>query len=175
MNMTEMTLVQTRLNGLMGQPLASLDREADMLLMTFGADALTLRIQCHYRLTEQGRILLARNDAYQPSEMMWALWREQGHAEDTIPEDFVCDAPGANRLDERIEQLNADLDGLTVQTALVNSLGDLTLCFVCGATMTILADTSDGEECWRLMYAPGADDLVVYGDGVELQSPGEPG
>ena len=172
MNISELTLVQTRLNALLRQPLVNVARMTDMLLLTFGP--LELRIQCYYRLTEKGAILLARNDVYQPSEAMWSLWRTMGYEEDVIPEDFRSDEEGANRLDECIERLRTDLSGLTVQSALVNQLGDLTLCFACGATLTILSDTSGGEECWRLLDTAGnEDDLVVYGDGVELVGPGD--
>ena len=170
MNITEITLVQTRLNALIKQPLTQVSRETDMLLLSFGS-RWTMRIQCYYRLTEQGRTILARNDVYQPSEAMWSLWRSMGYEEDCIPEDFHSDEPGANRLDEAIERLNSDLDGLTVKTAMLNQLGDLTMVFQCGATLTIMADTSGGEECWRLM-SENEDDLVVYADGAELVEPG---
>ena len=170
MNISELTLVQTRLNHLIKQPLTEASREADMLLLRFGMQYM-LRIQCYYRLTEQGRTILARNDVYQPAETRWSLWRSLGYEEDYIPEDFHSDEPGANRLDETLERLNADLDGLTVRTAMLNQLGDLTMVFQCGATLTVMADTSGGEECWRLM-SENEDDLVVYADGAELVEPG---
>ena len=172
MNISEITLVQTRLNALIKQPLTHVSREADMLVLTFGMQY-TLRIQCYYRLTEQGRTILARNDVYQPSEAMWSMWRAMGYDEDYIPEDFHSDEVGANRLDETLERLNADLDGLTVKTAMLNQLGDLTLVFQCGATLTVMADTSGGEECWRLFEGDdAAEHLVVYADGAELVGPG---
>ena len=167
MNISELTLVQTRLNSLIRQPLTRASREADMLVLTFGMPY-TLRIQCYYRLTEQGRTILARNDVYQPSEAMWSMWRAMGYEEDYIPEDFHSDDEGCNRLDEAIERLNKDLDGLTVKTAMLNQLGDLTMVFQCGATLTVMADTSGGEECWRL-FEDDAEHLVVYADGAELQ------
>ena len=170
MNISEITLVQTRLNGLIRQPLTGASREADMLCLRFGMQYM-LRIQCYYRLTEQGRTILARNDVYQPSEAMWALWRSMGYEEDMIPEDFHSDEQGANRLDEALERLAEDLDGLTVRAAMLNQLGDLTMLFASGATLTVMADTSGGEECWRLM-SENEDDLVVYGDGAELVEPG---
>ena len=170
MNISEITLVQTRLNALIKQPLTAVSREADMLVLSFGM-RWTLRIQCYYRLTEQGRTILARNDVYQPSEAMWSMWRAMGYEEDYIPEDFHSDDAGANRMDEAIERLNGDRDGLTVKTAMLNQLGDLTMVFTCGATLTVMADTSGGEECWRLM-SENEDDLVVYADGAELVEPG---
>ncbi len=169
MNISEINLVQSRLNVLIGQPMTHVSREADMLLMDFGS-RWTLRIQCYYRLTEQGRTVLARNDVYQPSEAMWTLWRSLGYGEDVIPEDFHSDDPGANRLDETLDRLEDDLEGLTIRAAMLNQLGDLTMVFQCGATLTVMADTSGGEECWRLM-SENEDDLVVYGDGTELQEP----
>ena len=104
MNITEITLVQTRLNALIKQPLTQVSRETDMLLLHFGSRWM-MRIQCYYRLTEQGRTILARNDVYQPAEAMWSLWRSMGYEEDCIPEDFHSDEPGANRLDEAIERI----------------------------------------------------------------------
>ena len=168
MNISEITLVQTRLNGLIGQPLTRVSRAADMLMLEFG-EKYNLHIQCYYRLTEQGRTILARNDVYQPSEAMWTLWRAMGYEEDYIPEDFHSDDEGANRLDEAIDRLNADLDGLTVRTEMLNQLGDLTMVFTCGATLTVMADTSGGEECWR--FFENDEHLVVYGDGAELVGP----
>ena len=170
MNISEITLVQTRLNNLIKQPLTRVAREADMLLLSFSS-RWTLRIQCYYRLTEQGRTILARNDVYQPSEAMWSMWRAMGYEEDYIPEDFHSDEEGANRMDDALERLNTDLDGLTIRTAMLNQLGDLTMVFQCGATLTVMADTSGGEECWRLM-SENEDDLVVYADGAELVEPG---
>ena len=170
MNISEINLVQERLNALINQPITYVAREADMLLLSFGS-RWAMRVQCYYRLTEQGRTILARNDVYQPSEAMWSLWRSLGYEEDCIPEDFHSDEPGANRLDETLERLNSDLDGLTIRTAMLNQLGDLTMVFHCGATLTVMADTSGGEECWRLM-SENEDDLVVYADGAELVEPG---
>ena len=54
---------------------------------------------------------------------------------------------------------------------MLNHLGDLTVLFTCGATLTVLSDTSGGEECWRLS-TDGENDLVVFGDGAELVEPG---
>ena len=171
MNISEITLVQTRLNNLIRQPLTRADRAADMLMLTFGR--YVLHIQCYYRLTEKGRTILARNDVYQPSEAMWNMWRAMGYEEDYIPDDFHSDDEGCNRLDEALERLNGDLDGLTVKPAMLNQLGDLTMVFQCGATLTVMADTSGGEECWRLFEDDeSAEHLVVYGDGAELVGPG---
>ena len=61
MNITEINLVQGRLNALLHQPVTHVGREADMLLVTFGRRHV-LRVQCFYRLTEQGHTILARND-----------------------------------------------------------------------------------------------------------------
>ena len=170
MNITEINLVQGRLNALLHQPVTHVGREADMLLLTFGGRHV-LRIQCFYRLTEQGHTILARNDVYQPSEQLWELWHSLGYGEDEIPEDYHSDEEGANRLDEALARLSGDLEGLTVKSSMLNHLGDLTMLFTCGATLTVMADTSGGEECWRLTSG-NEDDLVVYGDGVELVEPG---
>lgn len=175
MNITELTLVQTRLNGLIGTKLLTAAREADMLVLSLGGAEQSdiLRIQCYYRMMEQGGVILARNDVYQPAEAMWQMWEQMGYEHDYIPEDFRSDEPGANRLDECLARLNANLNGMTVRAAMLNHLGDMTLLFACGATLNVLSDTSGGEECWRLIDGGGElDDLVVYGDGAELVRPG---
>lgn len=174
MNITELTLVQSRLNVLLNQPVCAVTRMTDMLCLSFGDQAHTLRIQCFYRMAKQGRIILGRNDVYQPSEEMWALWRAMGYEEDYIPEDFRSDEPGVNRLDECLDSLREELDDMTVYTVMVDQLGDMTVCFSGGVMLTIMADTSGAEECWRLIDETGGeDDLVVYGDGIELVRPAD--
>ena len=181
MNMNELTLVQQRLNVLMRQPLAQVSREKENILFTFGAaenpqQATTLRVQCYYRLMENGRVLMAASDMYQPSESMWKMWEQMGMPPDCIPEDFRPDAPGVNRLDDYLVTLNGDLAGLDVRGAMLNQTGDLTVLFGSGATLQIMIDTAGGEECWRLMDESGeTDDLVVYGDGAETVRPGDAG
>lgn len=174
MNMSELTLVQQRLSGLMRQPLHGVSRQKEMILFTFGEQLITLRIQCYYRLMENGRILMASSDLYQPSEEMWKLWEQMGLPPDHIPEDFRPDEPGVNRIDEYLETLNADLEGLDVRGAMLGQTGDLTLLFSSGATLQVMIDTAGGEECWRLMDGHGGqEDLIVYGDGAELAQQGE--
>ena len=172
MNMSELALVQKRLTALMHQPLHTVSRQREMLLFSFGEQGSTLRIQCFCRLMEEGRILMASSDMYQPSEEMWKLWEQMGLEPDHIPEDFRPDAPGVNRLDDYLNTLNSDLDGLEVCSAMLGHTGDLTLVFTSGATLQVIVDTAGGEECWRLMDGHGEmDDLVVYGDGAEIAGP----
>ena len=95
--------------------------------------AVTLRVQCFFRLMENGRILMASSDMYQPSEEMWKLWEQMGMEPDVIPEDFRPDAPGVNRLDDYLVTLNGDLQGLDVRGAMLGQTGDLTLIFASGA------------------------------------------
>ena len=163
MNITEISLVQTRLNALIKQPLTQVSRETDMLLLHFGS-RWTMRIQCYYRLTEQGRTILARNDVYQPSEAMWSLWRSLGYEEDYIPEDFHSDEPGANRMDEAIERLNTDLDGnelllsdvLGTDTDAVYGNPD----YLIGQYELIL------DQNGNIFRLPSDYELVGYSDGV---------
>lgn len=177
MNLSELTLVQQRLNVLMRQPLTQVSRERENVYFTFGAPenpqkAVTLRVQCFFRLMENGRILMASSDMYQPSEEMWKLWEQMGMEPDVIPEDFRPDAPGVNRLDDYLVTLNGDLQGLDVRGAMLGQTGDLTLIFASGATLQLMIDTAGGEECWRLLdESRETDDLVVYGDGAETVRP----
>lgn len=181
MNIPEIQMVQQRLNTLMRQPLTQVSRQKEMLLFTFGPpenpqQAVTLRIQCYFRLMENGRILMASGDLYQPSEEMWQEWERMGLEPDCIPEDFRPDAPGVNRVDAYLTTLNGDLEGLDVRGAMLGQTGDLTLLLGTGATLQLMVDTCGGEECWRLMDESGeTDDLVVYGDGAEMVSPEDVG
>ncbi len=168
MNKSELNLLQARLNSLVGQALTDVSRMAEQNVLCLSFGPCHLDIQCYYRLEENGMILLAHNDYFQPSEAMWNKWRSEGYEEEEIPEDFQCQEAGANRMDERIEQLMGDLTDLTVRTVLVNSLGDVTLCLNSGAVLTMLVDTSGGEECWRY-WRDGERQLVLYGDGVEIE------
>ena len=114
MNNTDMLFVQKKLNDLVGCTLINLSRTSDLLCLSFAPRALTtevqeeqsLHLQCYYRLVQDGRVSLARSDYFQPSEAMWNLWRKQGLEEDVIPDDYRCDELGANRLDDRIVELN---------------------------------------------------------------------
>ena len=182
MNNTDMLFVQKKLNDLVGCTLINLSRTADLLCLSFAPRALTtevqeeqsLHLQCYYRLVQDGRVSLARSDYFQPSEAMWDLWRKKGLEEDVIPDDYRCDELGANRLDDRIVELNDALTGIEnrfiVRTVMVDSIGDVTLCFDNGAVWSILVDTSGGEECWR--YLPANEEqpqLVLYSDGIECE------
>ncbi len=177
MNIPELQMVQQRLNTLMRKPLQQVTRQREMLLFTFGEvgnpqQAVTLCVQCYFRLMEAGRILMASGDLYQPSEEMWQTWEQMGMEPDRIPEDFRPDEPGVNRVDEYLLTLNEDLEGLDVRGAMLSQTGDLTLLFSSGATLQMMVDTAGGEECWRISAEEG-DDLVVYADGVEQQNPSE--
>lgn len=182
MNNTDMLFVQKKLNNLIDCTLVSMHRACDLLCLNFRKDTSfplsgeeqSLHLQCHYRLCRDGRVILAHNDYFQPSEEMWNRWKAEGLEEDVIPDNYRCDDIGANRLDDRIAELEKELSSLDnhyiLRTVMVDSIGDLTLCFENGAVWSIQVDTSGGEECWR--YLPGDEEsphLVLYSDGVEYE------
>lgn len=185
MNNTDMRIVQQKLEGLVGKRLTGLHRACEMLCLRFQAPQdpldrllrgeageMGLHLQCYYRLVKDEQLLLASNDYFQPSDAMWDKWHGEGYEEDYIPEDFRCDELGANRLDDRMQELLMLLpqENFTVKTVLVDSLGDLTLCFHNGAVLTVLLDTTGGEECWRLLPENEEDaHTVMYADGVEYE------
>ena len=185
MNNTDMLLVQETLNTLVGCTLSEMNRTNEMLLLTFAEPAglgqesreHVLRLQCYYRFVQDGRMVFAHSDYFQPSEKMWQLWQAQGYEEDFIPENYCCDDEGANRLDDRIAEMNALLlaSAYRVCTVMVDSIGDVTMCFDNGAVLSVLVDTSGGEECWR--HFPPEENkpqLVIYSDGVEYEEDNEP-
>lgn len=151
MRKDDIPYVAQRLRTMIGQPVTALGYAADMLTLGFGrAGEFSLHIQCSYRMATEEAILFDRID-------------------------YFIDEEPDNRLFNAVRKLQGQLDGMTVEAAEVNQLGDLTIRFAGGVTLLALAMRSDDDECWRFWN----DDLwpdqhmVVYGDHVELHGPGD--
>lgn len=170
----ELPHVQSRLNGLVGQPLSFVGFAADMLTMSFGPEGCEYRlhIQCSYRMAMAEAILFDRIDYFCPSDAQCARWRAEGLDEIHFPDDWPEDE---RRLFEQVKLLQLRLDGMTVTTVQVNQLGDLTIRFATGETLLALPMRSDDDECWRFWNDALWPDqhMVVCGDHVELDGPGE--
>ena len=151
MRKDEIPYVAQRLQTLIDQPMTAVGYAADMLTIGFGPEGEScLHIQCSYRMATEEAILFDRID-------------------------YFIDEEPDNRLFNAVRKLQGQLDGMTVEAADVNQLGDLTIRFANGVTLLALAMRSDDDECWRFWN----DDLwpdqhmVVYGDHVELHGPGD--
>ena len=173
MQKNELPAVQTRMALLRGLPLTWLGYAADMLTLGFGAqEEFRLHIQCSYRLASQEAILFDRIDYFTPSEALKARWRAEGLEEDDFPREWAEDDC---RLFERVQALQSCLPEMVVEDVRVSLLGDVTLRFANGLTLLALPMASNEQECWRFWNDALWPDqhLVVCGDHVELDGPGE--
>ena len=170
----ELPHVRKRLSGLTGQCLHDVGYAADMLTLGFGPEGeYRLHIECSYRMATEETILFDRIDYFRPSKELCSKWRAQGLDEDDFPQEW----PDTDcRLFEEVKELKTQLDGMTVETADVNRLGDLKIRFANGVTLLALPMSSDADdECWRFWNDALWPDqhMVVYGDHVELHGPGK--
>lgn len=173
MRKDEIPYVAQRLRTMIGQPVTALGYAADMLTLGFGREGEScLHIQCSYRMATEETILFDRIDYFRPSKALQARWLSQGLEEEDFPQEWSDEDC---RLFEAVKQLRARLDGMTVETADVNQLGDLTLRFAGGVTLLALPMHSDDDECWRFWNDALWPDqhMVVYGNHVELHGLGE--
>ena len=147
----ELPHVREWLTPLVGQCLHDAGYAADMLTLGFGPDgAYRLHIECSYRMATEEMILFDRIDYFIGEET-------------------------DNRLFGAIRELQVHLEGMTVTGVEINQLGDLRLTFATGVTLLALPMRSDDDECWRFWNDAVWPDqhMVVCGDHVELQGPGE--
>lgn len=169
----EKPCVQARIGLLRGLLLTDVGCAADMLTLGFGPQGeFRLHIQCSYRLASEDAILFDRIDYFVPSEAVEARWRAAGLEEADFPRDWEdrdC------RLFERVQALQSRLAEMRVGDVDVSLLGDVTIRFSGGMTLLALPMASDGAECWRFWNDALWPDqhMVVYGDHVELDGPGE--
>ena len=174
--------LQDRISALKGQPLRFVFRAMDLVCLEFGevilkrvlgrdaagraalveaeAGRYALHIQCFFRLTRAGEVVLARGDLFQPSAVL-----EQDAAFDSTA--FDWSPTGNNHFDEVTAGDLSQPSDLVVADARVNRLGDLRLRFNGGFALEVLTDVSSDHECWRFFEAGSDDHLVVNGRGVE--------
>ena len=166
------TQVQEALDVLIGQPLWSSGRAADLEWFQFGRRKIVkdsrgnerevgeyaLHVTCAWRMRHGDRIVVASRDLYSPPE--------EG---DDRPDDFNWDVQGANRRDKRIAELfQNETRQFLVRKVEAGKAGSFTVVLDGEYALEVFPDDSLSGEHWRLFkpYA-GEPHFVVTGKGLE--------
>jgi len=149
--------IQQAASGLIGQLLWDAGRAADLAWFAFGERRMVqdfrgdpkevgefaLHVQCAWRIVQNERVVVGHRDLYYPAGA--------GDKSPEVPADFHWDAQGANRLDERLQQLFKNPPaGMIVKRIEVGLAGGLRLYFENEAVLELFPDDSFDEEHWRL-------------------------
>jgi hypothetical protein len=138
---------------IIGQPLISIGRVADMLWICMGEtivvknykgeevekSSLAIHVQSPWRITDvqNESILLAAHDVYEPkSDCKWS-------------EEFEWDISGNNLFDERVEEWNKSLGVVYVMDYELNVYGDLEIFLSNNCIIEIFINKSSKVESWR--------------------------
>jgi hypothetical protein len=162
--------VQKALSVLIGQPLWSSGRAADLEWFQFGqrrtvigvrgdtreVGEYALHVHCSWRIRHGDQVVIGSRDLYVPAE------------ESYQPADFDWDVQGANRRDRRIADLfQAGTRQFLVQHIEVGAAGSFILILDSGYAVEVFPDDSLMEEHWRIFkpYVEGPH-FVVSGEGL---------
>ncbi|HKV92836.1 MAG TPA: hypothetical protein VJW20_09840 [Candidatus Angelobacter sp.] len=164
--------IQEALAVLVGQPLWSSGRAADLEWFGFGGRRTVkdsrgeeqevgdyaLHVQCAWRIRCGSQVVVASRDLYyQPEE-----------TEDR-PEDFNWDVQGGNRRDKRIAELfQNETREFPVQKVEAGEAGAFTIIFDQGYALDVFPDDSLSGEYWRF-FRPyrGERHFVITGSGIK--------
>jgi len=163
--------VQKALDILIGKPLWSSGRAADLEWFAFGerrtvkgfrgvvkeVGEYALHVQCAWRIRHGDQMVVGSRDLYVPAE----------ESEDE-PEDFNWDAQGANRRDKRIAELfQNETRQFLVKQVQVGEAGSFTISFDGEYALDVFPDDSLRDEHWRI-FQPSSDvpHFVVSGSGL---------
>ena len=154
------TAIQQALTPLVGRPLRSIGRAANLLWLHFGemrevpargggtksVGEWAIHVQCAWRLCRDGRIVVAYRDYY---------YSPEGDALDD------WDAPGRSRFDQTAAALNADFDANSpsVLSVTTDDVGGFSLALSHDYRLDVFPDDSSHDnysEHWRL-FEPRAD------------------
>ena len=167
-------IVERVLAPLVGLQMWGLGREADNLIVQFGArqevdgaavGAYTLRIACAWRIAGPTVLLVASGDLFTPAD------------ENADLETFDWDLRGASWWDVRMEDVSRSLEqAVTITTFLADSYGGVRLVATGGIELEIFPNSSASPhvetEFWRLVRAGDSEDYVSVGTtGIELVQP----
>ncbi len=120
-----------------------------------------LHLQCAWRIASKDKIFVGRNDVYYPSSNY-----------ETEPENWDWDVIGANRCDEKTNELIKQHinSPLIVKKITADELGSLNLQFSENFRLEIFPDDSLPEEFWRFFrYSKGENHFVVGGNGIDFE------
>ncbi|MFI5104335.1 MAG: hypothetical protein ACHP79_05365 [Terriglobales bacterium] len=160
---------------LVGMPLWDSGRAADLEWFIFGehrtikdfrgepreVGEYSLHVQCAWRITQGGRVLVGSRDLYYP-----AGYRDQTQE---IPRNFNWDVQGGNRRDELIAALfEHGGKQYRVTGFQAGAAGAITFALENDMALEIFPDDALPGEHWRL-FRTGEDDphFVVTGRGIE--------
>lgn len=164
--------IQAALTVLVGQPLWSSGRAADLEWFEFGGRRTVkdsrgeerevgdyaLHVQCTWRIRCGNQVVVASRDLYSPPEET-----------DDRPEDFNWDVQGGNRRDRRIAELfQNETRVFSVQKVEAGEVGAFTITLDQGYALDVFPDDSQSGEHWRF-FKPyrGEPHFVVTGNGVQ--------
>lgn len=190
MNSKQLTTAKQAIGKLEKLPLRGISRAANMLCIQFGdlletdmpyrdengslsknekgelnykkglVGEYSLNIQCCFRWIYDDRIILAKDDLYQPSSKILSN-------ADFDMDNFYYDTIGNNRMDEIIDTKLTKTDGFLVSSVSVSKIGDIKIKFANGYLLDVVIDISQAEECWRFFKSETDEHLVMLGDGLE--------
>lgn len=159
-----------------GAPFHSLNRAVDMLCLNLGPEvdwisphtgcrrvsAYSIHFQTPWRFIQEGEILLASRDIYEPFEP------------DRAGEDWEYDLVGRERsegslYDALAPEISQTMAGSIVTACQVSPLGDLTLDFSNGVRFQSFTPDSRKCEVWRLVDYRTGEHIVVF-DGERRES-----
>jgi hypothetical protein len=166
--------IQKTLAVLIGQPLWSSGRAADLEWFAFGArrtvkdsrgkerevGEYALHVQCAWRIRCGSRIVAASRDLYSPPE-------ETANR----TEDFNWDVQGGNLRDRRIAELfQNETREFLVQQIEAGEAGNFTIILDQEYAVDVFPDDSQSREHWRF-FRPyrGEGHFVVSGSGIEAE------
>jgi hypothetical protein len=163
--------IKRSLDPLIGMPLWSSGRAADLAWFSFGlrrkvatpgrtkeVGEYALHLQCAWRIRRGDRVVVGSRDLYYPAE----------ETDDPV-EDFDWDVQGANRRDKRIAELfQHETRQFMVRNVEVGEAGAFTISFDDEYALDVFPDDSLGDEHWRI-FKPSAEEphFVVTGEGLE--------
>lgn len=146
--------IEAELGILLKQPLIDIGRAGNLLWLSFGRkifitdkngckkpkNEYALHIQCAWRIVKDTRIIVGSRDFYTP---------RTGITSDS----FAWDTPGANRVDEKIEELKALQSNVVIDKIAADEFGGIKVTFNSGINLEVFPDDSLEDEFWRLIVA----------------------
>ena len=165
--------IESSLQALIGLPLLSVGRAADLEWFQFGrpqtvtnsrgetktVGEYALHIQCAWRIRNSAGIIVASHDRYEPAEAVEDL------------ESFDWDQPGANLCDRKMRQFLAEAkgDSQIVTQVEADDVGSLRILLSTDVAIELFPDSSEEDEYsehWRFFQSTsGTKHLVVRNGG----------
>lgn len=168
------TIIYQYLDRIIGKPICSIGRVANMLWIGIGEKFITvnqrgkliekstfaLHIQTQWRIVNEmeGEVLLAAYDMYSPRKDM------------IYQKDFDWEPQGNNLFDEKSQSWIKKEKNIFIKNYEITQWGDLVLLFANNEKLQVFNLSSEDTECWRL-FMPTREEahLVVSGLQINLE------